>query len=138
MPFNSMTRSQKLRYGWKVSGIDIVFITYTIVRLTEAPVRITVPLPQTTTILEGDTTTLQAEVSKEGAETAWFKDDLEILPDVDEKFDIAIDGAKHSLTIRDATIDDEAEYTIEVGTESSTGALLVDGMPFLSLPEVTK
>ncbi|ELT96013.1 hypothetical protein CAPTEDRAFT_139749 [Capitella teleta] len=92
----------------------------------EAPVRITVPLPQTTTILEGDTTTLQAEVSKEGAETAWFKDDLEILPDVDEKFDIAIDGAKHSLTIRDATIDDEAEYTIEVGTESSTGALLVD------------
>lgn len=81
--------------------------------------------------MEGDTVTLEAEVSRPGAESAWFKDDLEILPDVDEKFDVSIDGTKHSLTIHDVAIDDEAEYTIEVGEESSTAALLVEGQSTL-------
>ena len=95
--------------------------------LPEAPAHIAVALPAQTTITEGDTVTLEAEVSKPGVESAWFKDDLEILPDVDEKFDILVDGTKHALTIHDATVEDEAEYTIEVGDESSTAALLVEG-----------
>jgi len=56
-----------------------------------------------------------------------LKDELEIIPKVDKKYDAAVSGTVHELTIHDVSTDDQAEYTLEVGDESTTALLKVDG-----------
>jgi len=95
--------------------------------LAESPVHITVPLKPEQAVTEGETVVLQAEVSKPDATGTWFKDDLEIIPKVDKKYDAAVSGTVHELTIHDVLAEDQAEYTLEVGEESTTAVLKVQG-----------
>jgi len=90
-------------------------------------VRITVPLKAEETVTEGETVVLHAEVSKPNVAGTWFKDDLEIIPKVDKKYDAAASETVHELTIHDASADDQAEYTLEIGEESTTAVLKVQG-----------
>lgn len=69
--------------------------------------------------------TLACEANQPNLESAWFKEDYEILPD--DKFDIAVEGEKHELTIHDVAVEDEGEYTVEIGDDSSTAMLWVEG-----------
>jgi len=98
-----------------------------IVLCIELPVRITVPLKPEETITEGETCVLHAEVSKPDVTGTWFKDDLEIIPKVDKKYDATVSGTVHELTIHDASTDDQAEYTLEIGEESTTAVVKVQG-----------
>ena len=70
---------------------------------------------------------LHAEVSKPDAAGTWFKDELEIIPKVDKKYDASVSGTVHELTIHDVSPDDQAEYTLEIGDESTTAVLKVEG-----------
>ena len=94
----------------------------------ESPVHVTVPLKPEETVTEGETVVLHAEVSKPDVPGTWFKDDLEIIPKVDKKYDAAVSGTVHELTIHDAAKDDQAEYTLEIGEESTTAVLKVQGI----------
>lgn len=93
----------------------------------ELPVHITVPLKPEEKISEGETAVLHAEVSKPDVAGTWFKDDLEIIPKVDKKYDAAVSGTVHELTIHDVSADDQAEYTLEIREESTTAVLKVEG-----------
>lgn len=92
--------------------------------LSEIPTTITKPLEECVTI-EGDTVTLEAEVSKSKVTGEWYKDDREIAPD--DKFEIKVIDTVQSLVIRDLTLEDEGEYTIEVPGDSSTAMVWVEG-----------
>ena len=91
----------------------------------EIPVTITSPLTETT-VVEGETATFECETSKPDVEASWFKDDLELLPD--DHYDMVVEGVKQALVIQEAGPEDEAEYTIEVGDDSSTALLHVQGV----------
>lgn len=91
------------------------------------PVHIIVPLKEEVQISEGDVLVLAAEVSKPGVPGTWFKDDLEILPKVDKKFDVSVDGTIHTLKIQDIAVEDAAEYTLEIGEESTTAVVKIQG-----------
>lgn len=99
--------------------------------LAEIPTTVTKPLKECVTI-EGDTVTLEAEISKPNVIGAWFKDEGEIAPD--EKFDIKVQDTIQSLTIKDLTLEDEGEYTVEVPGDSSTAMLWVEGKFIHCLP----
>lgn len=89
-----------------------------------SPALIRVPLEETTTT-EGDTVTLTCELSKPAPESAWFKDDLEVLPD--DHYKVTTEGKALGLTIHEVGPEDEAEYTVEIGELSSTALLHVKG-----------
>ena len=38
-----------------------------------------------------------------------------------------VDGCDHKMTIHDAILDDDAEYTVKIGDQSTTGRLNVEG-----------
>ena len=78
-------------------------------------------------IAEGLTVSLEAEVSKPNVQGTWFKDDLEILPEVDKRYGVAVEGTIHGLTVFDVAPEDSGEYTLEIGEESTTTALSVLG-----------
>jgi len=94
----------------------------------ELPVHITVPLKPEEQVTEGDTLVLHAEVSKPNVAGTWFKDEFEIIPKVDKKYDAAVSETVHELTIHDVTTEDQAEYTLEIGEESTTAVLKVQGI----------
>ena len=47
---------------------------------------------------------------------------------VDKKYDTAVSGTVHELTIHDVSSEDQAEYTLEIGDDSTTALLKVEGM----------
>lgn len=94
----------------------------------ELPVKITVPLQPEISVKDGGQLVLKAEVSKPNVPGTWFKDDLEILPDVDKKYDIGVDGTVHSLTIHQVSPDDRGEYTLEIGEDSTTTVATIEGL----------
>lgn len=55
----------------------------------------------------------------------WLKDGEQIT--ITDGYEITVDGCRHILTIPDSTLDDEAEYTIMIGAQESTGLVLVEG-----------
>ena len=95
--------------------------------MSELPVRIIVPLQKEVLTTEGATVVLVAEVSKPNVPVAWFKDDLEILPKVDKKYNIMVNETIHTLEIHDISLEDNAEYTLEVGEESTMAVVKVEG-----------
>ena len=76
---------------------------------------------------EGEDVTLGCEVSKPDAEGTWYKDEIELLPDMDDKYDVTVKDTTHELTIHEVTPQDEGEYALEVGDETSTTVLMVEG-----------
>ena len=101
--------------------------------LTESPIHIVKPLEPIAEAEENTDVTFECEVSKPDVPGAWFKDDLEILPEVDEKYDVILEGVTHGLTVHDVVPDDEAEYTLEIGKESTTTKLVLQGTTISNL-----
>ena len=96
--------------------------------LAESPIHIVKPLESVTKATESTDVTFECEVNKPDVPGAWFKDDLEILPEVDEKYDVILEGVTHGLTVHDVMPEDEAEYTLEIGKESTTTKLMLEGI----------
>ncbi|CAH1802747.1 unnamed protein product, partial [Owenia fusiformis] len=92
----------------------------------ELPVEFTMPLKDVTTA-EKATTSLQCEVSKPDQIATWFKNGEPIEPD--ETYQIAVDGVTHTLTVKNPTLDEEAEYTVKIADKDTTGTLFVEEAP---------
>ena len=71
---------------------------------------------------------MSCELSKPGQQVTWLKDGVELKPD--DRCEVVVDGCVHRLTIRNATLEDEAEYTVKLTDDISTKATLwVEGAP---------
>lgn len=75
--------------------------------------------------MEGQTVVLECQVSKAGLPAKWMKDGKE-LP-VDYRYEATCDGTVHKLTIKNCALDEEAEYTVEIGALASKAMLWVEG-----------
>lgn len=69
--------------------------------------------------------TFTCEVSQDQVKATWMKDGKELVPS--EDVDIQAVGKVHKLTLKNATLDDRAEYTICVKDKKSTAPLFVEG-----------
>ena len=90
----------------------------------EAPAIFTVPLKDTS-VTEKKSVTLTCEVTKPCKKVKWFKNGKPIKSEKGLK--ISSKDKSHSLSIAKCSQQDEGEYTIQMGEESSTAKLFVDG-----------
>ena len=81
----------------------------------------TVPLQEIKTV-EGQTVTLSCEVSRANAEVAWLKDDAKL--QIDDHLELVRVDRARRLTIHEATLEDEAEYTVALSETVVTKATL--------------
>ena len=94
----------------------------------EKPVTFIKPL-ENKEILEGETVELKCEMDQAEQSVSWYKDGEPVK--VDDRHTLTVDGVSHTLTIKDATLDDEADYTVRLGKEETTGSLFVEGKNLL-------
>ena len=92
---------------------------------TEEPVRIIVPLEEQN-ITEGQPVMLECQLSKPDRTATWLKDGEEITSD--KHVELSVDGVFQRLVIHNSVLDDEAEYTVRIGDESSSAPLWVEGV----------
>lgn len=90
------------------------------------------------TIAKGEKAVFEIELTKGDALVQWFKNghDLEFSDHVT----LTIDGKRQLLTVHEATLDDDAEYTCIVGDQESTAKLTVEEpvVKFIRrLPDIT-
>ena len=85
------------------------------------------PLKETK-ISEKQTALFECEISQPAALVQWYKDGIEIQPST--RIEIDADGQFHDLTIRNAVVEDEAEYAAEIliSGERSSATLFVEGL----------
>lgn len=76
--------------------------------------------------IEGDAVTLTCEVNKPNKPAMWLRDGEQIT--ATEGYEIVVDGNVHKLLIRQASLEDEAEYTCMVGSADTNTMLYVEGM----------
>ena len=76
--------------------------------------------------------TFTCEVSQDQVKATWKKDGKELIPSAEVVVETA--GKVHKLTLKNATLDDRAEYTISVKDKESTAPLFVEGQCSFSLP----
>lgn len=69
---------------------------------------------------------MECIVSKPGKPATWYKDGVKMLPS--DRVKMGIDGAgKYMLTITNAELKDEAEYSIKLADKKSKAQALVEG-----------
>ena len=88
---------------------------------TEPTAQFTVPLKEVQSV-EGQTVEMSCELSKPDQKVTWLKDGVELKPD--DHCDVVVDGCVHRLTIHNATLEDEAEYTVKLTDDVTTKATL--------------
>lgn len=94
----------------------------------EKPLEFITPL-QEATCNEGDTVTFTCEVSQDKVKPTWTKDGKKLVPSEDVIIESV--GKVHKLTLKNATLDDRAEYTISVKDKESTAPLFVEESPLV-------
>lgn len=73
----------------------------------------------------GETVVLECQVSKENETIKWYRKGKLIKPGKRLRYEI--DGKIHRLIINEANMADECEYTAKLGTETTKGAVTVQG-----------
>ena len=68
---------------------------------------------------------LECKLSRPDADVTWYKDGKEITSG--DNVEIVVDGKWRRLRIPTCALDDEAEYSVVVGNESSRAMLWVEG-----------
>ncbi|GFO38541.1 titin, partial [Plakobranchus ocellatus] len=86
----------------------------------------TLPLSDTSAQAH-ESATFTCEVSKDDADVQWLVNDKEITPS--DKFQVAKDGRKHSLTVVDLQPEDSGEFTARVGGKDTSASLTVAEEP---------
>ena len=76
-------------------------------------------------VMESETVTLECEVSKPDQPAKWMKAGKEISPG--GRMEMKVDGTKHLLIIKEAKLEDQAEYTVVIADKSSQGSVFVEG-----------
>ena len=90
----------------------------------EGPTQFVIPLEETT-CQEGEDVTFICEVSDEKAPVTWTKDGTKLEPS--DKYIIKQEGTKHTLLVKNATLDDRAEYSVQLKDKESKAPLFVEG-----------
>ena len=75
--------------------------------------------------MESQTAILETQASLPNRESKWLKNGNPIK--TGGRFEITVDETFHRLVINDAQLDDEAEYTVVVGNQQTSGTLFVEG-----------
>lgn len=68
---------------------------------------------------------LECKLSRPDAKVTWYKDGKELIPD--DGHEIIVDKSWRRLKIPACVLDDEAEYSVVVGDETSRAMLWVEG-----------
>jgi titin len=76
-------------------------------------------------VMETQTATLTTEVNLAGKTAQWLKNGKAIK--ASEHYEMISEGTTHTLLIKDAVLDDEAEYTVVIGDAKSTATVFVEG-----------
>lgn len=92
--------------------------------VSELPTEFTKPLTDTT-ITEKESVVLECEVSKPNKPARWYKDGKELKQSDNIKF-TSFENT-HRMIVKSATLDDEAEYTVEIDGQKSPAHLYVEG-----------
>lgn len=101
-----------------------IVVTINIHLFTEEPLKFTKPLSDQE-VTEGVTVILECEVSKPNISATWYKNNIKIRKE--PRFQTAMDKKVHTLTIKDVTLDDESEYSIKVGDQTSKANVYIEG-----------
>ena len=91
---------------------------------TEAPLEFTIPLSEQI-CKEGETVTFFCEVTESSVPAKWFKNGVELQPS--DAVSIEMEGKVHRLVLKEAQLDDTAEYTVVIKDKSSSAKLTVQG-----------
>ena len=92
--------------------------------MTEAPLEFTIPLSEQI-CKEGETVTFFCEVTESSVPAKWFKNGVELQPS--DAVSIEMEGKVHRLVLKEAQLDDTAEYTVVIKDKSSSAKLTVQG-----------
>lgn len=76
-------------------------------------------------VKESETATLECEVSKPDQPASWTKAGKPIT--AGGRVEIVTEGTIHRLIIKDAKLEDQAEYSISVGDKTSQASVFVEG-----------
>jgi len=87
----------------------------------EPTAEFTVPLKEVQSV-EGQAVEMTCELSKPGQTVTWLKDAVELK--ADDRVELVVDGCDHRMVIRNATLEDEAEYTVKLTDDVTTKATL--------------
>lgn len=92
---------------------------------TEPPVSFITPLSDVH-VFEEEEALFELEVSREPKSFRWLKGAQELLND--EKFELTVEGKRHSLLIKSAKYEDEAKYMFEAEDKRTHGKLIIKGI----------
>ena len=92
--------------------------------LLERPLEFLKPL-QDQDVMETQTATLETEVNLPDRKAKWLKNGKPIK--TNGRYEMISEGTVHKLLIKDCVLDDEAEYTVQIGDNSSSATVFVEG-----------
>lgn len=93
---------------------------------TELPVSFITPLADVH-VYEKDEAKFELEISREPKSFRWLKGSQEL--STDEKFELLVEGKRHSLVVKSARYEDEAKYMFEAEDKRTSGKLIIKGKP---------
>ena len=94
-------------------------------QFTELPVSISKKM-RDVRVMEGDTATFTCYVTRTNAEIQWLKNGHPI-PKSQTRFSETVENKALNLIIKDAKLDDDAEYTVICGDAKCSAHLYVEG-----------
>lgn len=94
------------------------------VKPTELPVSFITPLSDLH-VYERDEARFELEVSRDPKSFRWLKGPQELSSD--ERFEVAVDGKKHTLIVKSAHYEDEAKYMFEAEDKRTSAKLVIKG-----------
>lgn len=91
---------------------------------TEPPVTFITPLTDVH-VYEKDEAKFELEISREPKSFRWLKGSQELSND--DKFELLVEGKRHTLVIKSAKYEDEAKYMFEAEDKRTFGKLIIKG-----------
>lgn len=76
-------------------------------------------------VYEKDEAKFELEISREPKSLRWLKGSQELSND--DKFELLVEGNKHTLIIKCAKYEDEAKYMFEAEDKRTSGKLIIKG-----------
>ncbi|KAG7233679.1 hypothetical protein INR49_006716 [Caranx melampygus] len=94
-------------------------------KVKEPPVSFITPLNDVH-VYEKDEAKFELEISREPKSFRWLKGSQELSND--DKFELLVEGKKHTLIVKSAKYEDEAKYMFEAEDKRTSGKLIIKGI----------
>lgn len=91
---------------------------------TELPVSFITPLADVH-VYEKDEARFELEISRDPKSFRWLKGSQELSND--DKFELLVEGKRHTLIVKSARYEDEAKYMFEAEDKRTSGKLIIKG-----------